>query len=43
MKELKEKAQAQYDFEIERIKKFSIAWNDYFHALREKYPHYKWW
>ena len=39
--ELKEKAQAQYQAEIERIKKFSIAWNDYFHALREKYPHYQ--
>lgn len=39
--ELKEKAQAQYQAEIERIKKFSIAWNDYFHALREKYPHYE--
>ena len=39
--ELKGKAQAQYDLEIERIKKFSLAWNDYFHALREKYPHYK--
>ncbi len=38
--ELKEKAQAQYELEIERIKKFSRAWNDYFHALREKYPHY---
>ena len=39
--ELNQKAQAQYNLEIERIKKFSLAWNDYFHALRERYPHYK--
>ena len=39
--ELNQKAQAQYELEIERIKKFSLAWNDYFHALRERYPHYK--
>ncbi len=39
--ELKEKAQLQYSLEVERIKKFSNAWNDYFHALREKYPHYE--
>ena len=40
-KELSEKAELQYSLEIERIKKFSTAWNDYFHGLREKYPHYK--
>lgn len=39
--ELKEKAELQYSLEVERIKKFTTAWNDYFHALREKYPHYE--
>ncbi len=40
-KELSDKAEIQYSLEVERIKKFSIAWNDYFHGLREKYPHYQ--
>lgn len=40
-KELSDKAELQYSLEVERIKKFSTAWNDYFHILREKYPHYQ--
>lgn len=39
--DLNEKAELQYSLEVERIKKFSTAWNDYFHSLRAKYPHYE--
>lgn len=38
--ELKEQAQAEYALEVERLKAFSVKWQDYFSDLREKYPFY---
>ena len=38
--EIKEKAELNYALEIERLKAFSARWDDYFSALKEKYPMY---
>lgn len=38
--EVKSDIDAQYELEILRLKKFAEKWNDYFAALREKYPAY---
>ncbi len=39
--ELKRKAELQYELEVERLKKFSKKWDDFFNQLEEKYPLYK--
>jgi len=39
--ELKRKAELQYELEVERLKKFSKKWDDFFYQLEEKYPLYK--
>ena len=39
-RKLKEKAQLQYAMEIERLRTFSVRWEDYFQRLKEKYPLY---
>ncbi len=36
-----EQAELEYSLEMERLKKFSKSWDDYFDALKEKYPLYK--
>lgn len=38
--EIEKEARLQYYAEIETLKKFSEKWQDYFFALKEKYPHY---
>lgn len=39
--EVQRKAEMQYALEVERLKKFSKKWDDYFNQLKEKYPLYK--
>ena len=36
--ELKEQAELQYSLEIERLNRFSVAWDAYFEKIKEKYP-----
>ncbi len=38
--EILEKAELQYSLEMERLKKFTEKWEDYFNQLQEKYPLY---
>ncbi len=38
--EIVEKAELQYSLEMERLKKFTEKWNEYFRQLEEKYPLY---
>lgn len=38
--ELEEQAKLEYSLEIERLKKFAEKWNEYFKALKDKYPLY---
>lgn len=38
--DLQEQAEQQYALEIERLKKFTARWNNYFRELKEKYPMY---
>ena len=39
--QVRELAQEEYALEVERLKKFSKKWNDYFEELEQKYPRYK--
>ena len=39
--EITEKARLKYSLEVERLRAFSNRWEEYFCALKEKYPVYK--
>ena len=38
--EITQKAELEYSLEMQRIKKFTEKWDDYFNQLQEKYPLY---
>ncbi|MBO7150073.1 MAG: hypothetical protein J6V71_04185 [Clostridia bacterium] len=38
--EISQKAELEYSLEMQRLKKFTEKWDDYFNQLQEKYPHY---
>ena len=39
--DIKKQAEAEYFLELERLKKFSKQWDEYFNRLKEKYPLYE--
>jgi len=36
--DLETQSKLEYDLEFERLKKFSVSWDEYFKKIKEKYP-----